>query len=89
MSFIRREFYTKDKEIQQYLDRLMNHGVTETPPKIAQTISRNNTIRKIRDIDRKNPLILIGADQKYHVSIIRIRQPVKITKKGDRYYFSL
>jgi hypothetical protein len=40
-------------------------------------------------MDRINPYILIGADQKYHVSIIKIREPVRIVKKGDRYVFSL
>jgi hypothetical protein len=89
MSFVRREIYTKDKEIQRYLDKLIKDSVVETPPKIAQEISRNNTIRKIRDLDRINPYILIGADQKYHVSIIKIREPVSIVKKGDRYIFSL
>lgn len=89
MSFIRREFYTKDKEIQKYFDRLMSKSVVELPPRVAQEISRHNTIRKIRELDRSNPYILIGADQKYHISIMRIREPVKIVKKGDRYVFSL
>lgn len=89
MSYIRREFYTKDKEIQKYLDRLITKSVVAIPPKIAQDIGRHKTIRNIRELDRKNPYILIGADQKYHISIVKIRDPVKITKKGDRYIFSL
>lgn len=89
MSYIRREFYTRDKEIQKYLDRLLSKSVVVLPPKIAQDISRHKTIRDIRDLDRSNPYILIGADQKYHRSIVKIRDPVKIVKKGDRYVFSL
>ena len=89
MGFIRREFYTKDKELQRYMDRLMNKQVVELPPKIAQDISRHKTIRGIRDLDRTNPYILIGEDRKYRTSIMKIREPVKIIKKGDKYIFSL
>ena len=88
MAYTRREFYTKNKDIQRYIDRLMFNKVTEIPPKIAQEISRNKTIRNIRELDRKNPYILIGADQRYRISIIKIRDPMKITKKGDKYLFS-
>ena len=88
MGFIRREFYTKDKELQRYMDRLMNKQVVELPPKIAQDIGRNKTIRNIRDMDRQNPYILIGADQKYHKSVIMIRSPLKIKKIENKYVFS-
>jgi hypothetical protein len=88
MAYPRREFYTKDKEIQKYIDRLMVKSVVEMPPKMAQDIGRNKTIRNIRDMDRKNPYILIGADQKYHISIMKMREPLKITKIGDKYVFS-
>jgi hypothetical protein len=89
MSFVRREFYTKDKNIQRYLDRLMSHGIVELPPKIAQDIGRTRVIRDIREIDRKDPFILIANDQKYHKSFIKIRLPMKIVKEGDRYRFLL
>jgi hypothetical protein len=71
------------------MDRLMNKQVVELPPKIAQDISRHKTIRGIRDLDRINPYILIGEDRKYRTSIMKIREPVKIIKKGDKYIFSL
>jgi hypothetical protein len=89
MAYVRREIFTKDKEVQNYLDRLIAHNVVVLPPKMAQDMGRNKTIRNIRELDRKNPYILIGADQKYHVSIIKTREPLKIVKKGDRYTFSL
>ena len=89
MTYYRREFYTKDLEIQRYIDSLIKHRFVELPPKIAQDIGRNKTIRNLRDMDRKNPYLLIGADQKYHISIMRIREPVKIIKIGDKYVFSI
>ena len=88
MSYVSREFYTKDKAIQQIIDRLMTHNVAVAKPKIAQDIGRNKTIRTIREMDRVNPYIVIGADQKYHISIIKIREPVKINKIGNKYCFS-
>lgn len=89
MSYIRRELFTKDKEIQRYLDRLMAKSVVELPPRIAMDIGRNKTIRRIRDLDRTNPYILIANDRKYGISMIKVREPMKIVKKGDRYVFSL
>jgi len=89
MSYIRREIFTKDKEIQKYLDRLMAKGYVELPPKIAQDLGRSKTIRGIRELDRKDPYILIGSDQKYHISIMKLRLPARIVRKGDRYIFSL
>jgi hypothetical protein len=89
MSYVRREFYTKDKEVQQIIDRLMIHGVVEMPPRIAMDFGRNKTITTLREMDRKNPYILIGNDRKYHKSIVKIREPVKIIKKGNKYVFSL
>ena len=89
MTYYRKEFYTKNTEIQKYIDSLMKNRFVEMPPSIAQELGRHKTIRNIRDMDRKNPYILIGADQKYHVSIMRIRDPVKIIKIGEKYVFSL
>ena len=90
MSFIRREIFTKDKEIQRYLDTLIKDSVVEVPPKISFEISRYKTIQKIRNIDRKNPHILIGRDEKANMSIIKIRKPLIIKKYGDnKYYFDL
>ena len=82
-------FNTKNKDIKKYIDGLMTQKAIDVPPKIAQEIGRNKVIQNIRDMDRINPYILIGGDQKYHRSIIKIRDPVKIRKIGERYYFSL
>lgn len=89
MSFIRREIYTKDKEIQRYLDTLISKSVVSLPPRVAMDIGRNKTVRRIREMDHKDPYIIIANDRKYGISMIRIREPVKIVKKGDRYVFSL
>jgi hypothetical protein len=89
MSFVRREIYTKDKEIQRYLDKLIKDSVVETPPRIAMDIGRNKTIRRIRDLDHQNPLIIIANDRKYGISLIKIRKPVTIIKNGDKYVFSV
>jgi len=88
MTYYRKEFYTKNLEIQKYIDSLIKNRVVELPPKVAQDIGRNKTIRDIREMDRKNPYLLIGADQKYHISIIRVREPVRIVRVGNKYVFS-
>jgi predicted nuclease of predicted toxin-antitoxin system len=88
MAYTRREFYTKDKEIQKYIDKLMTKSVVEMPPKMAQDLGRNKTIQTIRDMDRRNPYILICRDQKYHISVMKTREPLKIVKIGDKYVFS-
>jgi len=84
-----RYIFVKDKQLQQYFDNLMKHMVTELPPRIAQDIGRHKTIKHIREIDRKHPYIIIGSDQKYHISIMKIRDPLKITKDGNKYKFML
>jgi hypothetical protein len=89
MTYYRREFYTKDLEIQRYMDSLMKYKQVDIPPKKAQEISRYKTIKNIRDLDRKNPYILIGEDTKCRISTMRIREPVKIIKIGNKYVFSL
>lgn len=89
MSFIRREFYTKDKDIQRYFDILMVKSVVDLPPRAAMDIGRNKTIRNIRELDRSNPLILIGHDRKADVSMIKLNGNIKIRKVGDRYIFDL
>ena len=89
MSFIRRELFTKDKELQHYLDTLISNRVVEVPPSISFELSRYKTIQKIRNIDRHNPMILIGRDERANLSIIRIRQPLQLKKDGNKYYFDL
>jgi hypothetical protein len=75
--------------MQNYFDKLMKDMVVELPPRIAQDIGRHKTIRKIREIDRNNPLIIIGNDRRCNISVIKIRSPIKIERKGDKYIFSL
>lgn len=89
MSYIRREIFTKDKELQKYLDRLMTHLSVEVPPCISFELSRHKTIQKLRGLDRNNPPILIGRDERAKTSIIMIRKPLTIKKEGDKYYFDL
>jgi hypothetical protein len=89
MSFVRREIYTKDKEIQRYLDKLITDLSVEVPPHISFELSRYKTIQKLRNIDRKNPPILIGRDDRASMSIIMIRKPLTLKKDGNRYYFDL
>lgn len=89
MSF-KTTFYTKDKDMQRYLDILINKSVVDVPSHIAQDIGRIKAIRKIRKIDdSKNPLIIIGKDRLQDRSIIKIREPFKIIKVGNKYRFSL
>ena len=89
MPFVRREIFTKDVELQRILDDLMKYRVVVVPPLKAQELSRHKTIIKIRELDRENPHVWIGADQKFHRSIVNIDARVKIVKVGDRYVFSL
>lgn len=89
MGYIRREFHTNNKQIQNYFDTLMTKQMVTLPPMIAREISRHKTIRNIRALDRHNPYIFIGEDTKFRISMVRIRDPVKISKKGDRYIFDL
>ena len=67
----------------------MNFKVVDLPPRVAMDIGRTKVIRGIRELDKKNPLILIGHDRRYNISMIKIRDPVKIVKNGNRYIFSL
>jgi len=80
--------YIKDKNLQRYFDRLMYENFTSMPPNIAKMMGRNPTIKRIRNLDKTNPYILIGYDDKYRVSMLRMRKPLKITKNGDKYVFS-
>jgi len=89
MSYIRREIFTKDKEIQKYLDRLMAKGYVELPPTMSFEISRFKTIQKLRNINRKDPPILIAKDERAKTSIIKTRYTLTIKKIGDKYYFDL
>ena len=89
MSFIRREIYTKDKELQRYLDTLISKSVVSLPPRFAMDIGRNKTVRRIREIDQKDPYIIIANDRKYGISMVKIRDPVRLIKQGNRYIFSL
>lgn len=89
MPFVRREIFTKDAEIQRILDDLMKYRVAVVPPVKAQELSRHKTIIKIRELDMEHPHVLIGADQKFHQSIVNIDARVKIVKVGNRYVFSL
>jgi len=81
MTLSGRELYTKDKELQRYLDSIIKQGFAEIPPAIAKELGSQRIIRD----NREN--IRIAEDQKFRVSIIAIKSPLKIRKDGDRYFF--
>ena len=87
MTNTRREYYTTNKEIQHYFDKLIQDNATNIPSKIASEISRHKTIRTIRDMNRQNPYILIGHDDKYHRTIIQLQRPLRLRKNGNKYEF--
>lgn len=89
MAFVRREIYTKNTDLQRYLDHLVNHSFVAVPPSMALEIGRMKSVRDIRNRNANDPLILIGHDRKANVSMIQLCEPVKIKKIGDRYVFSL
>jgi len=88
MSFNSREFYTRNKDLQRYIDCLMKDYYVEMPPRYAQELSRHKTIRYIRSMDYKNPSLIIANDTKLHRSIIKIKKPLVIKKNGNKYSFS-
>jgi len=87
MSYIRREFYTNNKELQNCFDKLMKDMIVTMPPLMAQELSRHKTIQNIRNLDRKNPYILICRDQKYHISVVKIRPPLHISRRENKFIF--
>ena len=81
-------FYTRNKDLQRYIDCLMKDYYVEMPPRYAQELSRHKTIRAIRNMDYRNPSLIIANDTKLQRSIIKIKKPLKIIKNGDKYVFS-
>lgn len=81
MSLSGYEFYTKDPYLQKIMDRLVKDFYAEVPPRVAKEISRHKVIRN----NRSN--IRIAEDTRARISIIRIKEPLKITKIGDKYFF--
>lgn len=73
--------YTKDKELQRILDNLSKNSHAEMKTSTARGLGHNKTIKKFRNNIR------IAEDQKYRISIITIKEPLKIRKDGDKYFF--
>ena len=82
------EFYTRNKDLQRYIDCLMKDYYVEMPPRYAQELSRHKTIRYIRSMDYRNPSLIIANDTKLRRSIIKIKKPLIIKKDGNKYFFS-
>ena len=89
MPYTRREYYTTNKDIQRYFDKLVHESITEIPSNIASEISRHKTIRTIRDMNHQNPYLLFGHDDKFHKTIIQLKRPMRLRKNGNRYEFFL
>ena len=85
----RRELFIKDPRLQRYFDELMLKKVVEMPTKISHEVSRYKTIQRLRDIDRKDPILLISRDDKTHISIMKMRRTLTLKKDGNKYYFEL
>lgn len=81
MSLSGREIYTKNKDLQRLLDQLAKDFYGETQPRIAKEFGR---CRIVRD-NRKN--IRIAEDQKFRVSMVKLKDPLRIKKVGDKYFF--
>lgn len=88
MGYTRRELHTDDKDLQRYLDQLMKNMVVELPPRVAMDLGRHKTIRNIRNINRDDPVIIIGLDRRVGKSVVMLKKPI-ISKKGDKYIFNL
>lgn len=80
MSLSSRDIYTKNKDLQRLLDQLARDCYGETPTQVAKEFGR---CRIVRD-NRKN--IRIAQDLKMHISIVKIKDPLKVKKIGDFTY---
>lgn len=67
-------FNPKNKNIEQIFNRLTQYPFQTVDPKVAQTISRYKAIRRINQMDRKRPPIVIRK------GTIGLRPNVKIQK---------
>jgi len=74
--------YAKDKELQRILDKLSQNQHVTVPTNIARGFGHNKTIKQFR----KN--IRIAEDRQFRESIIIVKEPLKIKKNGDKYFFT-
>lgn len=73
------EFYTKNKEIEQIMNRLINYPVVNVNPKTAQVLSRH---KKIRYLSRnKNIYIKKG--------MVALAPNVSIKTNGNGFKFDI
>ena len=77
------EFYTRNLELQKYIDRLCKDFYVEMPPRYAQEFSRHRIVQKGRELNK----ITIAEDHKFKRSVIKIKEPLRIRKEGNRYLF--
>lgn len=89
MSLSGYEFYTKNKDMQRYLDILSKEKYVELPAKFAQEFGRNRAVRRYREKNMSKPYVVIAKDKTFNQSIIKIKEPLTIKKLGNRYKFEL
>ena len=87
MSLNGREFYTRNKDLQRYIDILTKEYYVEVPTRYAQEFSRNRAVQRYRDLSSR--YITIAEDHKFKRSAIKIHKPLSIRKEGNKYIFEL
>ena len=65
------------------MDRLSKDFYVEIKPNIATRLGNEKIFQENREHIR------IAQDRKFNISIIKIKEPLKIIKNGDKYFFSL
>jgi len=83
MSLSGHEFYTKNKDLQRYIDILTKDFYVELPTNLAQEFSRHKIVQKARELDR----ITIAEDHRYKRSSIKVKDNLCIKKDGNKYFF--
>ena len=83
------EFYTKNKEMQRYMDILSKDAYVELPSRFSQEFGRHQSVQRFRDPTKSNPLITISKDYKFNQSAIKIKKPLVMKKDGNKYKFEL
>jgi hypothetical protein len=72
---------SKNNDVKRILDELMKHSYTEVSTSIARDFGKNKATKRVRNNIR------IAEDQKYRISIIKLKEPLKIKKDNIGYFF--
>ena len=89
MSLSGREIYTKNKDMQRYLDILCKEQYVEMPSRLAQEFGRNRAVQRYRLVNSDIPRITIAKDHKFNISAVKIKEPLFFKKEGKTYRFEL